>query len=158
MGASASACSPGIYIVKRCVLSTALLAFLLVPLSLAQSTPDLRALARDADIIFSGPVRKIEPVAATLPGDIGLVRVTFLVRDALRGANPGEPLTVSEWDGLWISGDRYRVGEDLLLFLYPPSGALGLPPLWAERAGASCLPIRNFPWPTSRNKLPMNHR
>jgi hypothetical protein len=54
------------------------------------------------------------------------LRVTFLVGDALRGANPGEPLTVSEWDGLWISGDRYRVGEDLLLFLYPPSGALGL--------------------------------
>ena len=92
----------------------------------AQDTADLRRLARDAGIIFSGTVQKIEPVASAAPGDIGLVRITFLVEDALRGATAGEPLTVSEWDGLWTSGDRYRVGEDLLLFLYPPSGDLGL--------------------------------
>ena len=54
------------------------------------------------------------------------MRITFLVTDALRGATPGKTLTFSEWDGLWTSGDRYRVGEDLLLFLYPPSGDLGL--------------------------------
>jgi hypothetical protein len=71
-------------------------------------------------------VQKIEPAASAAPGDIGLVRITFRVSDALRGAIPGKPLTFSEWDGLWASGDRYRVGEDLLLFLYPPSGDLGL--------------------------------
>ena len=71
-------------------------------------------------------MQKIEPVFSAARGDIGLVRITFLVEEALRGATPGEPLTVSEWDGLWTSGDRYRVGEDLLLFLYPPSGDLGL--------------------------------
>ena len=83
-------------------------------------------LARDADIIFSGTVQKIEPVAPAAHGDIGMVRITFRVTDALRGATPGEPLTISEWDGLWTCGDRYRVGEDLLLFLYPPSADLGL--------------------------------
>jgi hypothetical protein len=112
--------------VKRCILSTGLLALLLVPLASAQDTADLRPLGRDAGIIFSGTVQKIEPAASTAPGDIGSVRITFLVTDALRGATPGKPLTFSEWDGLWTSGDRYRVGEDLLLFLYPPSGALGL--------------------------------
>ena len=97
-----------------------------MPLASAQDTADLRRLARDAGIILSGRVQKIDPVASAAPGDIGLVRITFLVKDALRGATAGEPLTVSEWDGLWTSGDRYRVGEDLLLFLYPPSGDLGL--------------------------------
>jgi len=115
-----------IYIVKRCILSIALPALLLVPLASAQDTADLRPLARDAGIIFSGTVQKIEPAASAAPGDIGLVRITFLVTDALRGATPGKPLTFSEWDGLWTSGDRYRVGEELLLFLYPPSGDLGL--------------------------------
>ena len=115
-----------IYIVKRYMLSIALLALLLAPLASAQDTAELRRLARDAGIVFSGTVQKIEPVASAAPGDIGLVRITFLVEDALRGTTAGEPLTVSEWDGLWTSGDRYRVGEDLLLVLYPPSGDLGL--------------------------------
>ena len=115
-----------IYIVKRYMLSTALLALLLAPLASAQDTAELRRLARDAGIVFSGTVQKIEPVASAAPGDIGLVRISFLLKDALRGATPGKPHTISEWDGLWTSGDRYRVGEDLLLFLYPPSGDLGL--------------------------------
>jgi hypothetical protein len=34
-------------------------------------------------------------------------------------------LTVLEWLGLWSSGQRYAVGEHVLLFLYPPS-KLGL--------------------------------
>jgi hypothetical protein len=110
----------------RYILLTAFLALLLAPLASAQDPADLRPLARDAGIIFRGTVQRIEPVASAAPGDIGLVRITFLVKDALRGATSGEPLTISEWDGLWTSGDRYRVGEDLLLFLYPPSGNLGL--------------------------------
>lgn len=37
----------------------------------------------------------------------------------------GKTLTINEWAGLWQSGERYRVGEQVLLFLYPPS-KLGL--------------------------------
>src|SRR6202043_392253 len=33
--------------------------------------------------------------------------------------------TIHEWAGLWTSGERYRVGEHVLLFLYLP-GKLGL--------------------------------
>ena len=97
-----------------------------MPLASAQDSAELRRLARDAGIIFSGTVQNIEPVVSAARGDIGLVRITVLVEEALRDATADEPLTVSEWDGLWTSGDRYRVGEDLLLFLYPPSGNLGL--------------------------------
>jgi hypothetical protein len=43
----------------------------------------------------------------------------------MRGASPGKNLTIHEWAGLWTSGERYRVGEHVLLFLYPP-GKLGL--------------------------------
>jgi hypothetical protein len=105
----------------------------------------LRRLAHGAGIIFSGTVQKIEPVAPAAPGDIGVVRITFLVEDALRGATAGELLTVSEWDRLWTSGDRYRVGEELLLFLYPPSESLGLTSTVAGTRGRISL----ADWPLS---------
>ena len=47
------------------------------------------------------------------------------MENAIRGATPGEDLTISQWIGLWSGGQRYRVGERVLLFLYPPS-KLGL--------------------------------
>jgi hypothetical protein len=110
----------------RNVLTACLLALVLVHLPLsAQNQPDLRQLARDAGIIFSGAVEKVERVAPA-PGDVGTVRITFRVAEALRGASRGQVLTISEWDGLWHAGDRYRVGERLLLFLYAPSDGLGL--------------------------------
>lgn len=87
---------------------------------------ELQQLAREAGIVFTGTVDRIEAVPPAAPSDIGVVRVTFRVGDALRGATPGASLTISEWAGLWTSGDRYRVGENLLLFLYAPSGGLGL--------------------------------
>jgi hypothetical protein len=113
--------------VTRYIALVLLLACLL-PRAFAQdkAAPELRRLARAAGIIFSGAVVKIEPVAGAAPGDIGLVRITFRVSHALRGATSGQSLTINEWDGLWTAGDRYRVGENLLLFLYPPSGELGL--------------------------------
>lgn len=43
----------------------------------------------------------------------------------MRGASPDEKLTIHEWSELWSNGERYFVGEEVLLFLYPP-GKLGL--------------------------------
>ena len=43
----------------------------------------------------------------------------------MRGASAGQSLTIHEWAGLWSGGERYRVGERVLLFLYSP-GKLGL--------------------------------
>jgi hypothetical protein len=53
------------------------------------------------------------------------VAITFHIENAIRGAAPGQDLTVLQWTGLWSAGQRYRVGERVLLFLYPPS-KLGL--------------------------------
>jgi|SRR5579859_188446 len=78
-----------------------------------------------AGIIFSGTVTGVARRAATRGQTIETVAVTFHVEQAIRGATPGEELTISQWIGLWSSGQRYRVGERVLLFLYPPS-KLGL--------------------------------
>jgi hypothetical protein len=39
----------------------------------------------------------------------------------VREARTGEQLSFSEWAGLWSTGERYRVGQRLMLFLYPRS-------------------------------------
>jgi hypothetical protein len=79
-------------------------------------------LARSAGIIFSGTVTNIEHTSANVPGQAaGTVAITFHVETAIRGAFAGTSLTITQWIGLWSSGQRYRVGERLLLFLYPRS-------------------------------------
>ena len=80
---------------------------------------------RAAGMIFSGTVTKIERRPATAGQSVETVAVTFRIEIALRGATPGEDLTITQWIGLWSSGQRYRVGERVLLFLYPAS-KLGL--------------------------------
>lgn len=91
----------------------------------AQQPEDLKQLARDAGIVFSGTVISVHAEQGDA-GDVGIVRVSFRVIDALRGAAAGQILTISEWAGLWTARDRYRVGETVILFLYPPSDVLGL--------------------------------
>ncbi len=82
-------------------------------------------IARAAEMIFSGTVRSVERRPTTRGSAVETVAVTFHVDSALRGVTSGEDLTISQWIGLWASGQRYRVGERVLLFLYPPS-KLGL--------------------------------
>lgn len=82
-------------------------------------------LARAAGIIFSGTVTAVARHPATTRQPVETVAITFHVENAVRGVVPGEDLSISQWIGLWSSGQRYRVGERLLLFLYPPS-KLGL--------------------------------
>jgi hypothetical protein len=85
----------------------------------------LPVLSRAAGTIFSGTVTSIVRRAAAQPGTIETVALTFHVENAIRGATVGEKLTISQWIGLWSGGQRYHVGERVLLFLYPPS-KLGL--------------------------------
>jgi hypothetical protein len=85
---------------------------------LRPSPVGLHSLVRSAGIIFSGQVISVHREA----GDAsGATIVTFHVEDAFRGAFPGESLTINEWAGLWTRGETYRVGERVLLFLYPRS-------------------------------------
>jgi len=82
-------------------------------------------LARAAGTIFSGTVTAIARHPANAGQSVETVAITFHIEQAIRGAVPSEDLTISQWIGLWSSGQRYRVGERVLLFLYPPS-KLGL--------------------------------
>lgn len=78
-----------------------------------------------AGTIFSGTVTSIARRPATSGQSVETVAITFHIDNAIRGATPGENLTISQWIGLWSGGQRYRIGERVLLFLYPPS-KLGL--------------------------------
>ena len=87
--------------------------------------PVFPQLVRAAGIIFSGRVTSIGR-APSSPGQVSSsTTVTFQVEHAMRGTSPGQSLTIHEWGGLWTGGERYRVGEHVLLFLYAPS-KLGL--------------------------------
>jgi len=77
--------------------------------------------ARAAGMIFSGTVTNIERRPATRGQAVETVAITFRVENAIRGATPGEALIISQWMGLWSSGQRYRLGERVLVFLYPSS-------------------------------------
>src|SRR5580765_6038975 len=81
--------------------------------------------SRAAGRIFSGTVTHIERRPATAGQTVETVAVTFHVENAVRGVTPGQNLTITQWIGLWSSGQRYRVGERVALFLYPNS-KLGL--------------------------------
>jgi hypothetical protein len=82
-------------------------------------------LVRAAGIIFSGRVTSIGRLVTSPGENPASTTVTFQVEHAMRGASPGQNLTIHEWAGLWTGGERYRVGERVLRFLYAP-GKLGL--------------------------------
>lgn len=81
--------------------------------------------SRHAGLIFSGSVVRVERVPGKRPKDVETVAITFHIDRGFRGVRTGQLLTIREWAGLWVAQPRYRVGEKLLLFLYPPS-RLGL--------------------------------
>src|SRR5438105_14132219 len=84
----------------------------------------LPQIARAAGTIFSGRVIAIASVPAS-NREVEAVFISFHVEGAIRGVTSGQNLTISQWIGVWNSGQRYRVGERVVLFLYPPS-KLGL--------------------------------
>jgi hypothetical protein len=112
----------------RCLLFLSLpaLSFGQVPASpLLRVPPTLPQITKRAGTIFSGRVVSIQSTPATSSDQVGSVQVTFQVEQAIRGVRVGQTLTIHEWAGLWTTGERYSVGERLLLFLYAPS-AIGL--------------------------------
>ena len=84
--------------------------------------------------IFSGTVLHIEHRNPNSSSALATTRVVFRVDEAIRNVRRGQILEVDEWAGLWQSGERYRPGERVLLFLYPPS-RLGLTSPVENRAG-----------------------
>jgi hypothetical protein len=92
---------------------------------LSVDSPALPQISGAAGTIFSGTVTRIDHRAATSGAPVETVSITFHVENAIRGVMPGQDLTISQWIGLWSAGQRYSVGERVLLFLYPRS-KLGL--------------------------------
>jgi len=98
-------------------------------LPVAPSPVGLPQITGAAGIIFSGRVTSVGRAGGRLLSASGQTTastmVTFQVEHALRGTTTGQNLTIHEWVGLWTTREHYRVGERVLLFLYP-SSRLGL--------------------------------
>jgi hypothetical protein len=78
-----------------------------------------------AGIIFSGHVVSVSRASSPLGITSASTLITFQIDQGIRGTSAGQVLTIREWAGLWDRGERYRVGENVFLFLYPAS-RLGL--------------------------------
>jgi hypothetical protein len=96
--------------------------------------PVSRRLLRDSGRIFSGTVLEVEHRNSDSSSSLATTRIVFRVDEAIRNVRRGQTLEINEWAGLWQSGERYRPGERVLLFLYPPS-RLGLTSPVGNRAG-----------------------
>lgn len=100
----------------------------LFTLSAAAQTPaplTLRQMTARAGYIFAGTVTGLERMAPSQPNEVGTIRITFRVDQGVRGVRARQSLVIREWAGLWNAGERYRIGEQVVLILYPPS-KLGL--------------------------------
>jgi hypothetical protein len=94
-------------------------------LPLLNATNAFPSMVLAAGMIFSGEVTSITHNPTADKQTVATVAITFHVDNAVRGVTVGQDVTITEWNGLWNSGQRYRVGDRLMLFLYPPS-KLGL--------------------------------
>jgi hypothetical protein len=88
----------------------------------------------DSGRIFSGTVLRVEHRNSDSSSALATTQIIFRVDKAIRNVHRGQTLEINEWAGLWQSGERYRPGERVLLFLYPPS-RLGLTSPVGNRAG-----------------------
>jgi hypothetical protein len=127
--------------------------------------PNLHALAAPSGYIFAGTVKAIERIKPRHHNSVGVIRITFYVSRGYRGVHTGQTFAIREWAGLWQSGDRYRVGERVMLFLYPPS-KLGLTSpvpngrLPVDSSGRVVIPSPHLPSLPSpiRSGLPSGYR
>ena len=107
------------------------------PPSQRPEIPDLHNLVARSGYAFAGTVKSIERIQPHRKDkdSVGVMQVVFQVERGYLGVRSGQTLSIREWAGLWEAGDRYRVGERVVLFMYPPS-RLGL---------TSAMPNGRFP-------------
>ena len=96
-------------------------------------TSELRSMTRLSGAIFAGRVVAIQYLRPRFSGEVATVRVTFRVERGIRGARTGRQFVLREWAALWNSGQRYSIGERVLLFLYPASKVGLTSPVGGER-------------------------
>jgi hypothetical protein len=98
----------------------------------------LHRMSDQAGIVFVGEVIAIRRHPGE-DGASGIVEVDFRIDQAVRGSTAGGTFTLREWAGLWTGGDRYNVGQRLLMLLHNP-GPTGITSPVGGMAGA--IPIR----------------
>jgi hypothetical protein len=86
--------------------------------------PRWKQMARGAGMVFSGTVLAVISSPAQ-DSAVSTVELKFKVDRAIAGVRAGQVLTVREWAGAWSMHRPMRVGDRVLLLLYPPS-KLGL--------------------------------
>jgi hypothetical protein len=88
------------------------------------SSDEFQRTVRRSGVIFDGTVTAIQCEFGKdkFPRTY---RVSFRVKQGVRGVRSGSSFAIREWAGSWAAGGapRYRVGERALLFLYSPSYA-----------------------------------
>jgi hypothetical protein len=87
--------------------------------------PNLHAIATRSGYVFAGTVKAVGRIKPRNQDSVAVMRITFHVDHGYRGVHTGQTFAIHEWAGLWENGERYRPGERVMLFLYPPS-KLGL--------------------------------
>jgi hypothetical protein len=116
---------------SRYLLPISLVAFFLPtyaqnhPTSSPRTPISIAELKRRAGSIFVGTVSAVRPLRERSSGRVVTVQIQFHVEQGIRGVRNGQIFRMREWAGLWSQGERYRVGQRMVLFLYAPS-ALGL--------------------------------
>lgn len=93
--------------------------------STTPEVPGLHSLATRSGYAFAGTVKSVERIKPHRKDSVSVMRITFHVDKGYRGVRTGQTISIHEWAGLWEAGERYRAGERVVLFLYPPS-KLGL--------------------------------
>ncbi|HZQ20113.1 MAG TPA: hypothetical protein VFA90_15450 [Terriglobales bacterium] len=96
--------------------------------------PVLYPILGNSQRIFAGTVLQVLHLNPSPASTLASTSIRFRVDEAIRGVRQGQIVEIREWAGLWQSGERYRPGERVLLFLYPPS-KLGLTSPVGHRAG-----------------------
>jgi hypothetical protein len=94
---------------------------------------ELRQMTRRAGAIFAGRVLSVQYLRPRFTDEVPTMRVTFRVERGIRGARTGSTFVLREWAALWNGGERYQVGERVLLFLYPRSRVGLTSPVGGER-------------------------
>lgn len=94
---------------------------------------ELRQMTRRSGAIFAGRVLSVQYLRPRFTDEVATMRITFRIERGIRGTRTGGRFVVREWAALWNGGERYRVGERVLLFLYPPSRVGLTSPVGGER-------------------------
>ena len=84
-----------------------------------------RQIIRSSAMIFAGTVLRVEHLRADPGSSVEITQISFRVQTAIRGTHRRQLIRIREWGGLWNGGERYVLGENVVLFLYPNS-KLGL--------------------------------